>query len=202
MAEKIFLDAQQLLEDSYRLAANIVKSSFRPDFIVALWRGGVPIAVAVQEFLRYCGVRADHVAIRTSSYTGVNTRAALVTVHGLEYLIAHCRAQHKLLLVDDVFDTGGTVDAVIEQLRRDMPGQLPHDIRIAVPYYKPLRNQTARVPDYYLHETDQWLMFPHSLEGLTGDEIERHRPELAKILALASDGPTPAIIADGCAEKG
>ena len=59
----------------------------------------------------------------------------------------------------------------------------PGDIRVAVPYYKPSRNQTDRVPDYYLHETTQWIKFPHSLEGLSDDEIRSHRPGLAAILA-------------------
>jgi len=52
-----------------------------------------------------------------------------------------------------------------------------------VPYYKPSRNLTGRVPDYYLHETEQWLKFPHSLEGLSDEDVAAHRPELARILA-------------------
>jgi hypothetical protein len=59
----------------------------------------------------------------------------------------------------------------------------PHDIRVAVPYYKPSRNLTERVPDYYIHETEQWLKYPHSLEGLTPDEVARHRPALYRIIA-------------------
>ena len=59
----------------------------------------------------------------------------------------------------------------------------PDDIRVAVPWYKPARNLTDRVPDYYLHETAQWIKFPHSLEGLSEAEIQEHRPELHEILA-------------------
>ena len=62
---------------------------------------------------------------------------------------------------------------------------MPEDVRVAVPYYKPSRNQTDRVPDYYLHETEQWIKFPHSVEGLSEEEIRTHRPELAEILAQA-----------------
>jgi hypothetical protein len=58
----------------------------------------------------------------------------------------------------------------------------PHDIRVAVPYYKPTRNKTGKAPDYYLHETEQWLKYPHSLEGLSVEEIARHRPELYAII--------------------
>jgi hypothetical protein len=51
-----------------------------------------------------------------------------------------------------------------------------------VPYYKPTRNQTDSAPDYYLHETEQWLKYPHSLEGLSREEIAQHRPELYEII--------------------
>jgi hypothetical protein len=63
---------------------------------------------------------------------------------------------------------------------------MPQDIRIAVPYYKPTRNMSGRVPDYFLHKTEQWLKFPHSLEGLDVDEIKVSRPTLAAILAEAN----------------
>ena len=59
---------------------------------------------------------------------------------------------------------------------------MPDDVRVAVPYYKPSRNQTDRVPDYFLYETEAWLKYPHSLEGLSTDEIRQHRPELFQIL--------------------
>ena len=54
-----------------------------------------------------------------------------------------------------------------------------------MPFYKPSRNETDRVPDYYVHETEEWIKFPHSLEGLTGEEIERHRPGLLAVLREA-----------------
>ena len=59
---------------------------------------------------------------------------------------------------------------------------MPTDVRIAVPWFKPARNQTQRTPHYYLHETDAWLKFPQSLEGLTAEEIRQHRPQLWEIL--------------------
>ena len=51
-----------------------------------------------------------------------------------------------------------------------------------MPYYKPTRNRTDRAPDYFLHETENWLKYPHSLEGLDDDEIATHRPELYRII--------------------
>ena len=56
------------------------------------------------------------------------------------------------------------------------------EIRLATPWYKPGNNQTGRIPDYYVHESDDWLVFPHELEGLTIEEIATHKPELSELL--------------------
>ena len=186
MNEKLYLDAQTLLEDSWHLGAQVADSGFKPTFIVAIWRGGAPIGVAVQEMLRARGISADHIAIRTAFYQGIDDREERVRVYSMNYLIKKVQYEDSLLIVDDVFDTGRSIEAVIAHLRLKARRNTPAEIRVAVPYYKPSRNLSDREPDYYLHETEQWLKFPHSLEGLTGDEILDHRPELAAILAEAN----------------
>lgn len=168
-----------------RLGMNVYRSGFQPTFIVAIWRGGAPIGIALQEILQLQGIKADHIAIRTSSYHGIDGRADEVQVYSMNYLIKNVSHTDKLLIVDDVFDTGRSIKAVIDHLRRKARLNTPEDIRVAVPYYKPTRNLTDREPDYYLHETDQWLKFPHSLEGLTIKEMKKHRPELLAILGQA-----------------
>jgi len=180
--EKLYLDAQGLLDDSFRLAADIHESGFRPSFIIAVWRGGAPIGLAVQEFLSSVGVESDHIAIRTSSYQSIDQRSREVAVHGLSYLVKNLTFEDQLLIVDDVFDTGHTIAAIIAQLESKLRRNMPNDVRIAVPYYKPTRNQTDLVPDYIVHETSQWLKYPHSLEGLTRDEMAEHRPEIFEII--------------------
>lgn len=189
MPGKLYLSAQRLLEDSFRLGAMVLKSGFEPSFIVAIWRGGAPVGIVVQELLDYFGVQSDHIAIRTSSYSGIDGRSSTVRVHGLNYLVKNVQYDDRLLIVDDVFDTGHTIDQVIQALRQKTRRNSPQEIRVAVPYYKPSRNQTTRVPDYYLHETEQWIKFPHSLEGLTSEEIETNRPELSEILRQARMSP-------------
>ena len=72
--DKLFIKSEGLLKDSYQLAWNVYKSGFRPNYIVGVWRGGAPIGIAVQEFLSVLGVKSDHVAIRTSYYTGINAK--------------------------------------------------------------------------------------------------------------------------------
>jgi hypoxanthine phosphoribosyltransferase len=179
--DKTVLTAQGLLEDSFRLGVRILESGFQPTLIIAIWRGGTPVGMAVQEILAYCGVDADHIAIRTSSYVGVDERGA-VAVHGLDYIIQKVCVEDRLLIVDDVFDTGNTIAAVVDELKRRARGNTPEDIRIAVPWYKPTRNQTQLVPDYYLKETAEWLVFPHELDALSAEEMHARRPELHKII--------------------
>jgi hypoxanthine phosphoribosyltransferase len=179
--EKTVISAQELLEDSLRLGLDILDSGFRPTLIIAIWRGGTPVGMAVQEILDYCGVESDHIAIRTSSYVGVDQRGA-VAVHGLNYIIKKICHDDRLLIVDDVFDTGNTIAAVIEELRKRARDNTPEDIRIAVPWYKPSRNETDLVPDYYVHETAEWLVFPHEHDALSPEELRAARPEIARIV--------------------
>lgn len=183
MLDKQFIDAQSLLEDSFRLGFKILESDFQPNFIVGVWRGGTPVGIAVQELLDYFGVKTDHISIRTSSYTTINERESHIRVHGLKYLIRNMNAQDALLIVDDVYDTGLSIKAIIEELELKGRRNTPHDIRVATAYYKPNNNRTNRVPDYYIHETDKWLIFPHELDGLTREEILEKKLGFKKLLS-------------------
>ena len=182
--DKTVLSAKDLLTDSFELGIKILESGFEPTLIIAIWRGGAPVGMAVQEVLAYCGVESDHIAIRTSSYRGVDDRGE-VAVHGLNYIIKKIRHDDRVLIVDDVFDTGNTIKAVIEEIRRRARGNAPDEIRVAVPWYKPARNETELVPDFYLRETAEWLVFPHELDALTPEEMKIARPELHEIIAAA-----------------
>ncbi|MDP4650778.1 MAG: phosphoribosyltransferase family protein [Haliea sp.] len=179
---KHYISAQQLLEDSFKLAWQVFESGYRPNYIVGVWRGGAPVGIAVQELLDVLGVEADHIAIRTSSYTGIGQRSRHVKVHGLTYIIKQLESEDSLLIVDDVHDTGLSIDQVVQDLQQACKKNTP-EIRIATPYYKPGNNKTTRVPEYYIHETAEWLVFPHELHGLSIEELRRHKPELASIMA-------------------
>lgn len=182
MVEKKYITAEELLEDSIRLGIKILESGFRPHFIVGIWRGGTPVGIAVQELLDYFGVKTDNIAIRTSSYIGINERSKQIQVHGLGYIERNINAEDSLLIVDDVYDTGLSVAAVLDNLQQTTRKNMPHDIRIATPYYKPGNNKTNREPDYYLYKTDKWLVFPHELNGLTPQEISENKPHIAKLI--------------------
>ena len=84
--------------------------------------------------------------------------------------------------MDDIFDTGLTLATVIETLLRDTD-IAASNIKIATPWYKPANNRTELIPDFYLHETRQWVVFPHELAGLSGEEIASGKPELSALNA-------------------
>jgi len=176
---KYFISADELLVDSFKLAEQIYLSGYRPDFIIGVWRGGAPVGIAIQEYLDFVGIETDHIAIRTSSYYGIDQQNKHVKVHGLDYIVSNINAGDKVLLVDDVFDSGRSIQAIFKHMRDKTRANMPRDIKIATPWYKPKRNQTDYKPDFHIRETEQWLVFPHELQGLTLEEIKQGKPSLA-----------------------
>tara|TARA_R110002096_G_scaffold21113_4_gene69033 strand:+ start:10527 stop:11129 length:603 start_codon:yes stop_codon:yes gene_type:complete len=181
-----FIAADDLLRDSFQLAANIFEAGFEPDFLVGLWRGGSAVGIAVQEGLDYLGVETDHIAIRTSytgapGYSQMVSTAEAIRVHGLQYLLENLSAHHSMLIVDDVYSTGSSVNAVIKQLERKTRRNLPHDIRIATVWYRPTE-KTLRTPEYFVHKTSDWLVLPYEMAGFSIDELRSNRPEMSALM--------------------
>jgi len=181
---KKYITAQELLEDSFKLAAQVFEDGFRPQFIIGIWRGGAPVGIAVQEYFDFKKVETDHIAVRTSSYYGINQQSKEIKVHGLHYIIENANAGDGLLIVDDVFDSGRSIDALIKQLKKLSRNNMPTDVRVACPWYKPKNNLVDIKPDYYVHESEEWLVFPHELSGLTQEEIAEGKSDLVNILDL------------------
>ena len=175
--DKLFIQPADLLEDSFKLAWQVYQSGYRPNYIIGVWRGGAPIGIAVQEFLDLLKVSSDHIAIRTSYYKGIGETHESVQVYGLNYVIKQVESEDSLLIVDDVHDTGISVQQIISDLKTACKKNTP-EIKVATPYFKPSKNKTNRKPDFYIHETEKWLGFPHELEGLSIEEITQNKPEL------------------------
>jgi hypoxanthine phosphoribosyltransferase len=175
---KLYITPDSLRVDSFKLAQKCVFDKFIPDYMVAIWRGGATIGCYVHEYFKYMNTAftdcplVDHIAIRTSRYTGIDEAHDKVQVHNLGYLVERLKPESKVLLVDDVFDTGLSIDAVYKELQNQLGANCPKDIRTATVYYKPTRNRTTRIPNYYVNKTDEWIVFPHELEGMHIDEIE------------------------------
>ena len=179
---KRYITASELLEDAFSLGMQILESDFRPSFIIGVWRGGAPIGIAVQELLEVCGVTTEHLAIRTSSYQAIGERKKSVQVHGLGYVVDTIKAEDNLLIVDDVHDSGLSVAELIKQINQRCVDNAPQAIKVATVYFKPDQSKVSSAPDYYLHTTNDWLVFPHELQGLTLEELTENKPEAAHII--------------------
>jgi hypoxanthine phosphoribosyltransferase len=181
-AKKYYITADQLLEDSFQLANDVFDSGFRPTHIVGIWRGGAPIGIAVQELLEFRGVQSDHISIRTSSYSGIDQQEPVVRVFSLGYLVDTLNPDDALLVIDDVFDTGRSIRAFLHELSLRCRHNMPRTIKIATAYYKPSRNKTDLKPDFFVHQTEDWLVFPHEIKGLSNQEIRESKPGARLIL--------------------
>lgn len=180
--EKLYIDANQLLDDAFELGFRILESGYNPDLLLAIWRGGTPVGIGIQELLTLYNIPHRHFPIRTSHYADIDQRHDQVLVEGLETALANSAAVKRILIVDDVHDTGLSIAAVIDLLTKHFAPRRP-EIRTATPYFKPGRNKTALQPDFYLYATEQWIVFPHELIGLGTEEILANKtasPALAR----------------------
>ncbi len=188
MTGKLFIEEEDLICDSFRLGVQIFNDGFRPTFVVGLWRGGSSVGIYVQECLQYLGVETDHIAVRTS-YTGqpdyqqmVENPEDNIRVHGTQYLLESLNAEDGLLLVDDVCSSGLTLSVVVNRLKKRLKRNMPHEVRIATVWNKPGHNRTGQMPDYFIHEIDDWLVLPYELKGLTMGEVRANKPVVASLI--------------------
>lgn len=182
---KIFISEESQILDSYRLAEAIYRSGYRPTLIIGLWRGGSTVALVVQECLAYLGVPADHTTIRTSyggrpQYERSISRSESIRVHGKSYALETLSANDRLLIVDDVFRSGRHIRAVVDQLRVGLRRNMPKELRVAA-LWKHTQSKSSQL-DYFLHETDQWIVLPYELSGLSPEELREHKPQLSSLL--------------------
>nr|WP_221076380.1 phosphoribosyltransferase family protein [Agarivorans aestuarii] len=185
--QKHYLDEDSLIQDSFRLAVHIFESGFRPTFIVGLWRGGSAVGIYVQECLQTLGVKTDHISVRTSYQGQANYHQILqdpesIRVHGIQYLLENLNVDDSLLIVDDVFSSGHNVEAVIKRLKSKLKLNMPRQVKIATLWERPKFNQTSLKPDFCLYQTDQWLVFPYELTGLSLEEIVQHKGFVAPLI--------------------
>ncbi len=136
-------------EASRELAAQVHESGFVPDMVVAIARGGLLLAGSVAYALdvKSCG------AINVEFYTGVELRLDEPVLLS-PMLDTPSVAGQRVLLVDDVSDSGRTLAMVLELL---LSAQA--DVRSLCLYSKP---ETLLEPDYVWRKTSKWIAFPWS----------------------------------------
>jgi len=176
--EKHYLSANAYLQDIWKMAAKIRKSGWKPDFLVGLWRGGAPVAISVHEFFKASGWDVKHVPLKCASYTGIGqNEGQVVFTHG-EIIFGMFRKGDKVLFIDDVFDTGKTAAAVKAKM-----DEIGVEMKLACVYWKPEKNHTSLQPDFFEKDVgNDWIVFPHEIEGLSPEEIREKDPLLSELL--------------------
>jgi hypoxanthine phosphoribosyltransferase len=139
----------QFGEAARSLAADVLGSGFKPDVVIAIARGGLLLAGAISYALgtKQCG------SINVEFYTDIEKVLPEPIVHP-PMLDAPALAGLKVLLVDDVSDSGRTLLKVLELLT-----EVGAEVRTATLYTK---SRTVHVPDYSYRDTDDWIVFPWS----------------------------------------
>ena len=181
MEKKDYLSADDFLHDSWRLAARVRASGWKPDILIALWRGGATAGVSLHEFFKASGWNIQHIPLKCASYTGIGQNAGDVVFTFGDEIFGLLRPGDRVLVVDDVFDTGKTAKAVKTRI-----AATGAEMRLATVYWKPEKNETDLEPDYYVKDVCRgWIVFPHEIEGLSPAEIGEKDPLLADLLARA-----------------
>lgn len=179
--DKHYITANEYHADTWKLAAKVRMSGWKPDILIALWRGGAPVGIAVHEFFKVTGWNVQHIPLKSVSYTGIGENGGGVVFTLGDLVFGMIRPCDKVLVVDDVFDTGKTAAAVRSHI--DAAGA---EMRMACVYWKPEKNQTTLKPDYFVRDVGlDWIVFPHEVEGLTDEEIVEKDPMLADLVKEA-----------------
>lgn len=196
---KEFISYNQVRNNALKLAHRIHVDGFVPDVVYVSLRGGAYLGNVISEYFK--AVRKDnrpvfYAAVVARSYTDVR-QCEQVRVDGWTYSPEYLRNGDKVLLVDDIYDSGRTINHLANViLEKGVPRK---DLKIAVHDYKIVRYRGESlpiVPDYWcrLHdiqkpEDERWIHYmSHELVGLTEAELKTHYypedPELQEILSV------------------
>ena len=144
----------------YRLCGalywKISESGYAPDLIIAIARGGYPVARVVAD---YFGIM-DLVSLKVEHYHGPDKKSRAIVPYPLPLRVS----DRRILLVDDVSDSGDTFNAAFQQIAQH--GQ-PAAMRTAVLHHK---QTSSHVPDYHAQRIVKWrwITYPWAIvEDLT-----------------------------------
>ncbi len=171
MVELLHVTPQELLRDSLRLGRKLYDTGFRPKHAISIWRGGTAVGLGVDAFFRNRGVFINHTTIATESYVGIGEQEE-VRVKGLQHVIDSVCREDGLLIIDDVYETGNTIRAIIETLRAQARANTPERIMVGTIHRKPEKVQYDGVDVVCLYDVDgaTWIDYPHELADLVTDD--------------------------------
>ncbi len=177
---KICLPYNTVRNNSIRIINKIVEDGFVPNVLYVLLRGGAYMVNVCSEYLKAIKTDAPvlYAAVVARSYHGINEQSDII-VDGWTFDPSKLRRGDKILLVDDIFDSGLTINHLADIICQH--GVLREDIKIAVHDYKmrASHKDLKFLPDYYARaieinkpEDEIWIHYSsHELFGLSEEEI-------------------------------
>jgi uncharacterized protein len=147
---------------SRRVSLDILRSGYRPDIIVAIARGGFVPARILADFLKV----SDLTSLRIVHY---GAGAARENKTHIRYPLPIDVSGLRVLVVDDLTDSGDTLQAAMEHLLAEY---LPAEARTAVLHHK---HDSSFIPDYLGHRNLRWrwTIYPWALMEDVGAFVER-----------------------------
>jgi hypoxanthine phosphoribosyltransferase len=174
---KLFVPLEKERDDAHQLAHRVLQSGFRPTHMVALWRGGARIALYMHEYMELAtGLKVDCVTVRTSLYENQQAAQREVRVHGEQYLVDVLQAEHRLLFVDDILESGRSLGALRDVLALKLGARMPRQCKVAVMFTKSEKWQWGQpTADFFVRDVPEycWVVFGHELESLSLPELQR-----------------------------
>jgi hypothetical protein len=167
-----YIDPLELRDAAFQLAEKIyVDSSFQANMMISLFRGGVPIGMYAQEYLKRKNINVDHVSVLTKSYHGIHKQTQ-TDVDSVDYIVKNANEDTSVVIIDDIFDSGKSILALLDKLQGEMGVHFPHKIKIAAVFWKPENNKTSLIPDHYCIELPgkTWVVFPHEVGDFPNDK--------------------------------
>ncbi len=184
---KEFIKTDDIRDAALKLAHKMcTEDGFIPDIIYASLRGGAYMANVMSEYYKMVRLRQNkrpvfYAAVVARSYGYLRTQSKVI-VDGWTYPPENLRTGEKILIVDDIFDTGKTVNELTQIIMNE--GLPREDIKVAVFDYKVFENDDKEPlpiqPDYYCRkhvikvpEDEVWIHYNcHEFIGLTSEEID------------------------------
>lgn len=159
--EFLSLSWKDLEKKTYLLSQKIKKSGQKLDLIVAVARGGLTIAQLLTDFL----------SLPITSFTVVSYRdLQQESIPKITFKIANQLHGQKILLVDDISDTGKTFERGISYLKELGANKIVTTSLLVKPW-------TTFVPDFYIEKTDKWVVFPYEIRETTEALFTKFRKE-------------------------
>ncbi|GHV96126.1 phosphoribosyltransferase [Spirochaetia bacterium] len=197
--KKEFLQFDIVRNDALKLAHRICKDGFIPDVIYVSLRGGAYMGNVISEYFKIVHKGAHPVyyaAVVARSYTDV-AKSEKIKIDGWTYSPEHLRVGDKVLLIDDIFDSGRTINYLAQViLDKGIPRK---NLKVAVHDYKYFVDKETQLPiqpDYWcrkhevsIDDESYWIHYlSHELVGLSESELEKNYyeldPELRDVLNI------------------